>query len=581
MKPIYVFLLFCFYYYGNSIAQTNTYFQIPDSICTGEPLQVENLSTENAVSYYWNFCSYNLVFLPLSQNMGNLEVLDVPVFFEIVKEEGTYYGLGNNYGKGLVLLNFGDDLRNTPTGTLLGRFDIIPSSIEGISVHQEEGIWWAFVVAGDTENPSLIRLNFGNSITNDPSVENLGNIGEMEWPHDLLIFEEDDNWYGYTINRSGSTLTRFSFGDNLGNFPVGENMGNPGGLSEPVGFAPIALNGSWHLFICNSAGSYISHLDFGTTLSNDPTISGYITSSQFDHPRDIMFYTSCGEIIGAVVNQETDDLILLDFQNDITNNPVAVNLGNIGGFDFPHSFSNVIRVENHSYFFIPNVYNNTLTRVSLLGCEFADPSSAFGYTPPSVVYSDPGIYTIQLIVNEGLPDQQSHCDKIEVLSSPTIELGNDTTLCKEDELLLSTNYEEAVWQDGSMNNTYQVRYTDWYTAFYSDGFCSASDSIFIRIENCMDCLTFPNAFTPDGDGINDVFKAVEFCDPGFLSFEIQIFNRWGQQVYTGNSPKTGWDGRIDGQAATSDVFAWKARWRYLNQGEEVILERVGDVLLIR
>lgn len=55
-------------------------------------------------------------------------------------------------------------------------------------------------------------------------------------------------------------------------------------------------------------------------------------------------------------------------------------------------------------------------------------------------------------------------------------------------------------------------------------------------------LEFPNAFTPNGDGINDVFRAKEGYQ-SIISFEAKVFNRWGKKLYEWNDPEGGWDGR--------------------------------------
>ena len=58
--------------------------------------------------------------------------------------------------------------------------------------------------------------------------------------------------------------------------------------------------------------------------------------------------------------------------------------------------------------------------------------------------------------------------------------------------------------------------------------------------NVADTINIPNVFTPDGDGINDVFY---ISNNGFKEFQIEIFNRWGVKVFESMSPNIKWDGR--------------------------------------
>lgn len=63
-------------------------------------------------------------------------------------------------------------------------------------------------------------------------------------------------------------------------------------------------------------------------------------------------------------------------------------------------------------------------------------------------------------------------------------------------------------------------------------------------------LEFPNAFTPNGDGINDVFAAKE-GHRSIVDFRATIFNRWGKKLYEWTDPTGGWDGTMNGDGGTN------------------------------
>jgi gliding motility-associated-like protein len=90
-----------------------------------------------------------------------------------------------------------------------------------------------------------------------------------------------------------------------------------------------------------------------------------------------------------------------------------------------------------------------------------------------------------------------------------------------------------------------------------------------------DSLHIPNAFTPNGDGSNDVFRVVPYESSEVIS-SLEIYNRWGQKVYE-NFGNSSWDGTIDGQPASSDVYVYIVTI----QCGELVGKRVGDVTLLR
>ncbi|MBL7781689.1 MAG: gliding motility-associated C-terminal domain-containing protein, partial [Saprospiraceae bacterium] len=112
--------------------------------------------------------------------------------------------------------------------------------------------------------------------------------------------------------------------------------------------------------------------------------------------------------------------------------------------------------------------------------------------------------------------------------------------------------------------TYLVR------AFIGD--CSLSDSLTITVLDNL--FEVPNAFTPNGDQMNDRFKPVL---NGGTVIKLSVWSRWGELVYESNNAN-GWDGTFDGEAAPSDVYVYQLVVRLPN-GEEKM--RHGDVTLIR
>ena len=68
----------------------------------------------------------------------------------------------------------------------------------------------------------------------------------------------------------------------------------------------------------------------------------------------------------------------------------------------------------------------------------------------------------------------------------------------------------------------------------------------------MSKLSFPNAFSPNGDGKNDKFMAKE-CE-NIAEFHAYIFNRWGQKLFDWTDPTDGWDGTHNGNPVKEGVY---------------------------
>ncbi len=88
-------------------------------------------------------------------------------------------------------------------------------------------------------------------------------------------------------------------------------------------------------------------------------------------------------------------------------------------------------------------------------------------------------------------------------------------------------------------------------------------------------IKFPNAFTPNNDGLNDTFRPVS---EGVIKYELLIYTRWGELIFTTKDLSAGWDGILKGKPAKPDVYVWKAEGKFTNGRA---FELAGDVTLIR
>jgi len=175
---------------------------------------------------------------------------------------------------------------------------------------------------------------------------------------------------------------------------------------------------------------------------------------------------------------------------------------------------------------------------------------------------------------------------------PTIDLGPDLTIGLADEINLDAitqGVESALWRADTGLSCYDclipiaspVNQTTYSVTVNSIDNCIASDSVNIRVLKIRN-VYMPNAFSPNNDGINDLF----FVHAGPEANNIQslrIFSRWGELVFeqlnfTPNDSNQGWNGMNQDQLLDSGVYIWQAAIDFID-GETVVY--TGDVALVR
>jgi len=117
---------------------------------------------------------------------------------------------------------------------------------------------------------------------------------------------------------------------------------------------------------------------------------------------------------------------------------------------------------------------------------------------------------------------------------------------------------------------YKVKVTD-------DQGCMAMDTVVVtvRTPDCEDGVYLPNVFSPNGDTKNDIF----YVRSNFiLEMELNIYNRWGELLFTSTSVDDGWDGTYKGKSLPPDVYGYRLMYKCID-GEDYVKE--GNVTLVK
>lgn len=165
---------------------------------------------------------------------------------------------------------------------------------------------------------------------------------------------------------------------------------------------------------------------------------------------------------------------------------------------------------------------------------------------------------------------------ISILPTPVPDLGTSSFLCKGDSIELTPGvFDQYLWQDGSTEATYMVRNGGNYRVIVSNACESVPASISIPERICG--FFFPSAFTPNNDGINETFNILSSYSLSY--YHLEVFNRWGQKVFSTNDSTKGWNGKINGAEAQNGLYIWKADMQV--KGKNGLVHKSGTLQLIR
>lgn len=160
---------------------------------------------------------------------------------------------------------------------------------------------------------------------------------------------------------------------------------------------------------------------------------------------------------------------------------------------------------------------------------------------------------------------------MDTLAAQIIQQGNKSYYCfKEDTALLrivvndSVNYSVFWNHNFSRENEIIVDKAGVYSAIIDNGHCVSNISSEV-IEYCTPTFYLPNAFTPNYDGLNDVFPPYQTGI--FNDYAMEIYNRWGELIFKSKDINVGWDGKMGNKEVQMDVYVYKIYYSYFNENE--------------
>ncbi len=206
---------------------------------------------------------------------------------------------------------------------------------------------------------------------------------------------------------------------------------------------------------------------------------------------------------------------------------------------------------------------------------------------PAHTYTNQGNYTVTLIAQNGFcADTTVIKNCVSVLTTPIASISYTDNNNKQFSIYNSSKSgNDCIIYFGDGDS---LKGCDWNTILHvykeegeytltqiATNANGCSDTVRVTILVEMEgTLFYPNSFTPDGDGLNDVFYLV---GSNIKQFDLKVYNRWGQLLFQSNDINKGWDGTFKGLPVEQDVYVFKVDYRGAKQGNKQIYGHINVV----
>ncbi|WP_341295335.1 PKD domain-containing protein [Catalinimonas locisalis] len=392
--------------------------------------------------------------------ISNDALINIPSI-DLVKSNGIWYGLSVNISNGNVIrLKFEEGLEELPTIENLGNFNTFSNPID-VDIINENGTWAAVVVNLQTSTLSL--LNFGNSLSNTPTIVDLGNFGVLNQPRSIEIVNDNGNWVGVVSNRGSNKVTVINWGNsitnNINTQIINNNLGYT--LGGIMGVDIINTNEGWFGLTSSSTSGRVYKLEFGNSLFSQPRAT--LLASNLAAPIGVNIVEEEGKYIG-IVSAYNGQLYRFNFNSSIGNNPLPININDFINFNRRYNFK-LIHDKSKWLLFSTDTERDDIDRLTFQ--KICDQNVDYSEDiTPEIKFSSAGNKNIRLTVsNNNCTIDSTFSIYVKETNAPSLDIqAEDICVGSTTQLTFSTeNPDDIISQQWTIENTTFTEDTINYT----------------------------------------------------------------------------------------------------------------------
>ena len=283
----------------------------------------------------------------------------------------------------------------------------------------------------------------------------------------------------------------------------------------------------------------------GVSLAAGETETFFFSSSQ-----------GCDSIVNVIVDAFAP--LIFELSSDIIcpgSSTGEIMVNNISGGEPPYQFSINGEAPQDEFIFgdlTPDEYS--IRMIDANNCQLEETFLIESYEPIELIFEEKYI----------IP-----CEEESVVLSPIVMSGS-----LDDLVFIWEGVEEGIDYEVSSPGIFRVEATN---------FCGSQtfDVNVVLDDFNEDLIYIPNAFSPNGDGINDVFKPSMSMLSEVESYELVIFSRWGSRIFTSKNLEDGWRGGIGRGLKNSGVYIYTLKAKVNICGRTIDIQESGDITLLR